>query len=65
MPTYEYECKRCNCTFEETQRITDQPIKRCPRCSGVVSGGTGVVFKGGGWAADLYAKPVQSNDDSK
>jgi len=31
VPTYEYECKDCG-IFEEVQRITEEPRKRCPTC---------------------------------
>ncbi|MEO0107734.1 MAG: zinc ribbon domain-containing protein, partial [candidate division WOR-3 bacterium] len=34
MPTYEYRCEKCLNEFEQFQRITDPPVKRCPRCRG-------------------------------
>ncbi|MFQ5524521.1 MAG: FmdB family zinc ribbon protein, partial [Acidimicrobiia bacterium] len=30
MPTYEYECKGCQRTFEIRQRISEPPLERCP-----------------------------------
>ena len=32
MPTYDYECDACGHTFELFQRITEDPIKKCPEC---------------------------------
>jgi putative FmdB family regulatory protein len=53
MLTYEYECLFCGHQFEESQKMTDKPIKICPKCKGKVqrkiSGGGGVLFKGSGF----------------
>jgi putative FmdB family regulatory protein len=55
MPTYEYECTKCKNTFEEEAPITAPARQRCPRCRGkvirLVSGGSGIVFKGSGFYA--------------
>ena len=32
MPTYEYACDACKHSFEREQRITEDPIKKCPKC---------------------------------
>jgi putative FmdB family regulatory protein len=32
MPTYIYECKACEHSFEEWQKMTDDPLKKCPEC---------------------------------
>jgi len=32
MPFYEYLCTACQHKFEEFQRISDDPIKVCPKC---------------------------------
>lgn len=32
MPTYQYECKNCQHTFEQYQSIHDDPLLRCPCC---------------------------------
>jgi len=51
MPTYQYRCQKCGHQFEQEQAITEEPLKRCPRCRGtvqrVITGGQGFVFKGG------------------
>lgn len=53
MPTYEYECTKCGHTFEILQRISDDPLTKCPKCKGalrrVIHGGMGVIFKGSGF----------------
>ena len=58
MPTYEYECKKCGHTFDLFQPITAPPRKRCPKCRGAVkrliSGGSGIIFKGSGFYATDY-----------
>jgi putative FmdB family regulatory protein len=58
MPTYEYECKKCGHLFEEFQRMSDEPLCECPRCSGSVSRlpgrGAGIIFKGSGFYATDY-----------
>ena len=59
MPVYEYACGKCGHEFEAEQRITEDPLKTCPKCRSrklkrLISQ-TSFVLKGGGWYADLYA----------
>ena len=58
MPTYEYECKKCGHVFEEFQRITAEPLTKCPKCSGKLvrlpGAGAGIIFKGSGFYATDY-----------
>ncbi len=58
MPTYEYECKKCGHVFEEFQRITAEPLSKCPKCSGKLrrlpGAGAGIIFKGSGFYATDY-----------
>ena len=53
MPTYEYECKSCGYDFDYFQSMKDEPLKVCPKCGKelrrLINGGTGVIFKGGGF----------------
>lgn len=61
MPLYEYQCKKCGHEFEEIQKFSDKPIKKCPKCSKLsvekkVSM-TAFALKGEGWYKDGYARP--------
>lgn len=54
MPTYDYECTTCRHTFETSQSMKADPLTDCPSCGApdlrrVISGGTGVIFKGSGF----------------
>jgi len=58
MPTYEYECLKCQYHFERFQGMTEKPLSRCPTCRGkirrLVSGGSGIIFKGSGFYSTDY-----------
>ena len=61
MPTYNYRCDACGHEFEREQRITEEPIKKCPGCGKrkarrMIAGGN-FILKGGGWESDLYSGP--------
>ena len=66
MPIYEYACQKCESEFEVEQRITDGPIKSCPRCKSKkvkrLISRTSFVLKGGGWYSDLYSSPGAKDD---
>jgi len=52
MPTYDYYCKKCNVTREETHRIFENPKIRCIECGSLMTriislNTTGFIFKGG------------------
>jgi putative FmdB family regulatory protein len=61
MPTYDYSCDNCGHAFERVQRITEKPVKKCPKCGKLKArrmiGGGGFILKGGGWESDLYSGP--------
>lgn len=61
MPTYEYLCKACEHEFEREQRISDAPVKTCPKCKSKqvkrLLSAPRFHLKGGGWYSDLYSKP--------
>jgi len=61
MPTYDYSCDNCGHAFERVQRITENPVKKCPKCGKLKArrmiGGGGFILKGGGWESDLYSGP--------
>ncbi len=59
MPTYEYQCKACGYRFERMQSITAEPVIKCPVCGmnevvRLISGGTGLIFKGSGFYITDY-----------
>ena len=61
MPVYEYACEKCKHEFEAEQRISDDPIRVCPKCRArkvkrLISR-TSFVLKGSGWYSDLYSSP--------
>jgi putative FmdB family regulatory protein len=66
MPTYEYECTKCDHAFEMEQRMSDAPRKRCPKCRGklirVISGGGGYILKGSGFYATDYRDASYKKD---
>ena len=69
MPIYEYLCEKCGLEFEREQRITEDPVKVCPKCRArkvrrLISR-TAFVLKGGGWYSDLYSSAKPSGDADK
>lgn len=69
MPTYDYTCDNCGHEFERVQRITENPIKKCPKCGKLKArrmiGGGGFILKGGGWESDLYSGPSNRTKAAK
>jgi putative FmdB family regulatory protein len=67
MPTYEYQCTRCDHEFELIQSIHDKPRSRCPLCRGkvvkLIGGGIGISFKGSGFYA-TDSRPAKKKDIS-
>ena len=60
MPTYDYKCTQCGHDFEMFQSMSEDHIKKCPECEGIVrrlvSGGSGLIFKGSGFYLTDYGK---------
>ncbi len=60
MPTYEYRCNECGHEFEAFQRMTDEPLSKCPECEGAVKRligtGAGIIFKGSGFYETDYKR---------
>jgi len=79
MPTYDYICTDCNYKFEHFHSMSDEPIRVCPNCGGTVrrliSGGTGLIFKGSGYyltdykrksnSLETLKKPIESKNTKK
>ena len=69
MPTYEYQCTRCGHVVEEFKPVSAPRRQRCPECRGkverLVSGGSGVLFKGSGfYINDSRGKKGKDSDAS-
>ena len=69
MATYEYKCTKCGDVFEATQKMSDDPLTKCPKCDGpverLISGGTGLIFKGSGFYITDYKKAGAKKDAEK
>ena len=74
MPIYEYRCLNCGYQFEVMQKVSDEPIKVCPKCGGPVQkliSNTSFILKGSGWYKTDYTsygkeqKKENSNSEKK
>ena len=63
MPIYEYECEKCNATFEAMQSVSAKPLKTCDGlgCNDKDNGkvhrlvsASGFILKGSGWYTSDY-----------
>ena len=64
MPTYEYQCTKCERIFEEFESITAKPRRTmatdCSRCNNkapvqrLIGAGAGIIFKGSGFYETDY-----------
>lgn len=68
MPTYDYQCGKCGVEFSREQRITEPPVKTCPKCKARqvkrLLSAPGFILKGGGWYSDLYSSKKSSGGES-
>ncbi|HTP97047.1 MAG TPA: zinc ribbon domain-containing protein [Burkholderiales bacterium] len=79
MPIYEYRCSACGHQEEVLQKVSDAPLKRCPKCgksalqkmvtaAGFQLKGTGwyaTDFKGGAKSKPEASDGGKSKDDAK
>ena len=68
MPTYEYICNECGDRFDHFQSMSSPALSQRPDCdkrgcnvSRVISGGTGLIFKGSGF----YLTDYKNKDSQK
>ena len=57
MPTYEYQCEKCQRVFEVRQRITEPALSTCDVCGGHVKrllSPAPFILKGEGWYVTDY-----------
>ena len=68
MPTYEYK-REDGTIFEAIQKMNDDHLLICPttgqNVKRVISGGSGVVYKGEGWYVTDYKNGGRKKEDSK
>jgi putative FmdB family regulatory protein len=67
LPLYEYECPKDG-TFEQIQKFSDPPLKKCPKCGRPVEkllSAPAIQFKGTGWYVTDYAKKGDSGSGKK
>tara|TARA_X000001036_G_scaffold212615_1_gene199428 strand:+ start:1729 stop:1986 length:258 start_codon:yes stop_codon:yes gene_type:complete len=75
MPTYSYECQSCKERLNVFQKMSDSALEDCDNCGNkkvlkrLISGGTGMVFKGSGFYLTDYTqygkKPKEETDKNK
>lgn len=68
MPIYEYRCEGCGKQLEVMQRITEDPLRTCPSCGGMLQrlvSSTSFILKGTGWYATDYARKGSPSSGSK
>jgi putative FmdB family regulatory protein len=65
MPFYEYECSACKFYVEALQKVSDEPLRKCPSCKKTTLKRliSAPVFrlKGGGW----YETDFKSDSEQK
>ncbi len=70
MPTYEYECQSCGHRFDVLQKITEEPLTKCPHChksrlKRLIGAGLGVIFKGSGFYTTDYKRSGANGSSSR
>jgi len=78
MPVYVYHCDSCGFQFEQQQKFSDNPLKKCPECSKdslhKVYTPVGIIYKGSGFystdhrsssGAISSSKPKPSHSEKK
>ncbi len=67
VPTYEYQCDKCERTFEVRQRITEPPLTVCEQCGGPVRrllSAAPFILKGEGWYVTDYPSEARKKAKS-
>jgi putative FmdB family regulatory protein len=68
VPIYEYQCTNCGRTLEVMQKITDEPLQKCPSCKGLLRrliSQTSFQLKGSGWYATDYKDTGKKSKQEK
>ena len=75
MPTYDYQCEKCDHNFEVFQSMKARRLSKCPQkdCDGKVKRllgtGAGIIFKGSGfyetdYRSESYQKAAKADKPS-
>jgi putative FmdB family regulatory protein len=68
MPTYEY-VREDGSSFEIIQKFSDEPLTTCPDTGQpvkrIISGGSGVIYKGSGWYITDYKNGNNGKSNSE
>jgi putative FmdB family regulatory protein len=66
MPIYEYECLKCGNHLEVMQKMSDEPLTKCPKCKAnkleKIFSQTAFQFKGSGWYVTDYSNKGKAAD---
>jgi putative FmdB family regulatory protein len=58
VPTYRYQCSRCEVIHEIFHSISEKPRRKCPECGGrlerLIGSGGGILLKGSGFYTTDY-----------
>ena len=72
MPTYDYVCQECGDRFEHFQTMTSPVLTQKPGCEKedclvkrMVSGGSGLIFKGSGFYLTDYKNKGNTDKGAK
>ena len=72
MPTYDYVCKECGDRFEHFQTMSSPVLTQKPGCEKenclvkrMVSGGSGLIFKGSGFYLTDYKNKGKTDKGAK
>lgn len=59
MPLYDYKCSKCGYIFEVQQKMSEEPLRHCPKCKGHIKriiSPAGIIFKGSGFHVTDYGR---------
>lgn len=70
MPTYSYQCKKCDSVQDVFHAMSAEPRIKCDSCGGgtkkLMGTGAGIIFKGSGfYETDYKEKKGKAPSDSK
>jgi len=69
MPVYVYHCDYCGFQFEQQQKFSDNPLKKCPECGKnslhKVYTPVGIIYKGSGFYSTDHRSSSRAVSPSK